>query len=487
MNSAEERYREDFLLWCRECVRITDKLTGQRVNFKPNAPQLRLAAELERQRKEGKPIRVILLKARQWGGSTIIQVYMAWMQLVRHTGWNSLVCAHVKDAAALIKGMYSGLLHDYPAVMKHGKEKEWSFQPYEKTSGISYIASRDCRIAIGSSQAPDALRSGNYFMAHLSEAAFWGDGDPRAASAIIRTVCGTVPSVEDSLVVIESTANGTGNYFHREWERAVNGESEYKPFFVPWHEIGIYSRQVTDSEWDSLLPSLTDYERTLAATGLERGKIAWYHDKRREYSHDSEMMAEFPGNAEEAFATSGESEFHKEEIPDAVSSSGASPALAVFTPATGGSKSVMTLFSRSAGKICVECEQEMSGKLSRALEHAAGLAGGIPLAIVDVSDAAGVSHGRWCWKAAESQGVPLHFKEDSPLVSTDTGSLSEMIDAFRESTEKGCFRETMKEASGDYSRFNRRNAWHYPRILNRLVAVSILSGYDRKLDPQDFL
>lgn len=82
----EREYTEDFERWCRECVSVTDKLTGAVVPFVLNAPQRRLAAVMEEQRRAGKPVRVILLKARQWGGSTLVQVYMAWMQLVRHTG-----------------------------------------------------------------------------------------------------------------------------------------------------------------------------------------------------------------------------------------------------------------------------------------------------------------------------------------------------------------------------------------------------------------
>lgn len=41
------RYYEDFELWCRECVTITDKLTGRPIPFTLNAPQRRVLAVLE--------------------------------------------------------------------------------------------------------------------------------------------------------------------------------------------------------------------------------------------------------------------------------------------------------------------------------------------------------------------------------------------------------------------------------------------------------
>ena len=118
MDNAVQRYMEDFPRWCEECVTVIDKLTGAPVPFRLNAPQRRVAAVMEGQRRQGRPIRLILLKARQWGGSTLVQVYMAWMQMVRHRGWNSLICGHVKDASANIRGMYSMLLREYPASLK---------------------------------------------------------------------------------------------------------------------------------------------------------------------------------------------------------------------------------------------------------------------------------------------------------------------------------------------------------------------------------
>ena len=54
---------------------------------------------------QGRPVRVILLKARQWGGSTLVQMYLAWMQLVRHQGWNSLICGHLHATSKGIKRM----------------------------------------------------------------------------------------------------------------------------------------------------------------------------------------------------------------------------------------------------------------------------------------------------------------------------------------------------------------------------------------------
>lgn len=65
------RFRYDFEYWAVTCVKIRDKATGRRIPFRLNAPQRRFAAMLEADRTAGRPLRFIMLKARQWGGSAL--------------------------------------------------------------------------------------------------------------------------------------------------------------------------------------------------------------------------------------------------------------------------------------------------------------------------------------------------------------------------------------------------------------------------------
>lgn len=66
------RIRYDFEFWCARCVTIKDKVSARSIHFMLNAPQRRVLATLEDMRTSGNPIRLIMLKARQWGGSTVI-------------------------------------------------------------------------------------------------------------------------------------------------------------------------------------------------------------------------------------------------------------------------------------------------------------------------------------------------------------------------------------------------------------------------------
>ena len=305
------RIKYDFEFWAVLFVRIKNKTGDSDIPFRLNRPQRRLLSELEDMRTKRLPIRLILLKARQWGGSTLVQMYMAWIQLVHRKNWNSVICAHLKDAAANIKGMYSKLLENYPAWLIDA-DKPLKFQPYEKMWNTSVIAETGCKVTIGSAETPESVRGSDAVMAHLSEVAFWPHTRLKSPESLIRSVCGSVALLPDSVVVMESTANGTGNYFHQECERAKRGESDKRFLFIPWFEIEMYSVPVED--YDALITSLTDYEKDLWDKGATLEAIAWYRMKRKEYRDHADMMAEYPSDDVEAFNHTGERVFDIRQV-----------------------------------------------------------------------------------------------------------------------------------------------------------------------------
>lgn len=308
------RFRHDFEYWAWRCVRIMDKVTMTEIPFVLNAPQRRLVKELERMRTAGEPLRLIMLKARQWGGSTLIQVYFAWIQIVHRRGWNSLICAHVKDTSATIRGIYSRLLARYPEEFWE-EECKPEFRPFERMSNTRFIPGRECRVTVSSSENQESTRGQDYALAHLSEVAFWKDTAQHNPVDLIRSVTSGIMRKPLSFVALESTANGVGNFFHREWMRACSdGGSDKLPFFVPWFEIGIYAEPVGDPEalWDSL----DTYERRLweAHEGVTLEGLRWYRMRRREYEDLRSMMTEFPSTPEEAFATTSRGVFSAEGV-----------------------------------------------------------------------------------------------------------------------------------------------------------------------------
>lgn len=305
------RCRHDFEYWCVECVRIKHKELGGRRPFVLNRPQRRVLTVLESDRLAGRPIRLILLKARQWGGSTLVQMYMAWIQCCHRRNWNSLICAHIKDAAAGIRGMYARMLADYPAQLWEGEEAP-CFRPFERSSNMREIAGRECVVTLASSEKPDSVRGGDYAMAHLSEMAFWADSPSKRPDDFVRSVCGGVALLPYSLVAVESTANGVGNYFHAEWLRSREGRSDKHAVFVPWYEIDLYRLEPPDPT--AFARSLDKAEMHLWRTGITLDRLYWRRRKMSEYPSAQQFCAEYPFDDNEAFTTTGAGVFDREDI-----------------------------------------------------------------------------------------------------------------------------------------------------------------------------
>ena len=295
------RMKHDFEFWCATCVTVKDKISYHNIKLTLNRPQRIILAQLEAMRVKGQPIRAILLKARQCGASTLIQVYMAWIQLLLRENWNSLICAHVKDVASTIKAMMTKILTYYPAEYLPDGVKKFALTPFEGSRNISKITGRENTITICSAENQEAARGSDIAMAHLSEVAFWRKSPQHDPNDLIRSVAGSMAFSDHSLLVMESTANGIGNFFHDEWLRAMAGESDKVAIFVPWYEYGIYEKPVKKVEefWNSL----DDYERTLWDNGRTLEQIAWYKAKRREYASHRAMKAEYPTTDIEAFTS----------------------------------------------------------------------------------------------------------------------------------------------------------------------------------------
>ena len=313
LEKDRHRIRYDFEYWCWRCVKITDKMSGLMIPFVLNRPQRKLLKVMEEQRLNDEPIRIILLKARQWGGSTLVQVYIAWLQLVVYKGKNSIIVGHKRNSSFAIKQMFRNIIGNYPKELLDDGEEKITLSNVRDSKDIQEIDGRDCSICLTSSYSPDSARGLNLSFAHLSEVAFWNSNRNIDPNDLIRTVTGTIPLSPATVIVMESTANGTNSFFFNEWSRAKEGASAFLPVFVAWHEIDIYSKPL-DEGFD--LDECDEYEQSLWDKGCTLEQIYWYHEKRKEFSEHNLMKAEFPSDDKEAFENSMEFVFsqHEQEL-----------------------------------------------------------------------------------------------------------------------------------------------------------------------------
>lgn len=321
---SDVRCRYDFEYFAVSHQTIRDKETGRRVRFVLNPPQRRLIAELERQRRTGRQIRVMVLKARQMGFSTAVQMYMNWIQMCVRENWNSVVCAHELSQAAKVRAMYEGCLKEMPPLMG----KTFSYAPYAGTQSTKQVPERGCTITVGTALNPDSVRGEDVKMVHFSEEAYYPTTEANNPGLLETSIIASIPTVSETMIVRESTANGVGGFFHDQWQRAKRGETAYVPFFAAWYELPIYEVPLDGTFYlydhpEPVRGTAEDFAETL--TEWERGlfenhplctleNLNWYRAKYNTLTDRSKMRQEFPSDDVEAFLSSGSPVFRVEDV-----------------------------------------------------------------------------------------------------------------------------------------------------------------------------
>lgn len=293
------RFKHDFEFCAFLKYKIQDKVSKKLIPFKMRLAQRLLFKEFEEMRLAGVPIRIILLKARQYGGSTFVQLYMFWIQTELMENWHSAVCGDDEGQARNIRGMYARCAKEYPRELG-----TISLIPYQGSPKNRFVRERGCIIGIGSMQKPDNLRSYDFSMLHLSECGLWKETQGKKPEDLAQALRSALPAIPMTLEVLESTAKGVGNFFHREWLDAKNKVSGYKAVFIPWFMIDLYVREIEDTE--AFYKDLSQYELFLWECGATLQGIAWYRKFKADNRYsDWRMQSEFPTTDIEAFQSTG--------------------------------------------------------------------------------------------------------------------------------------------------------------------------------------
>lgn len=308
VNQIRNKY--DFEFWAASTIKIKDKETGAIIPFILNRAQRHILQKLESKRLAGKPIRGVLLKARQMGGSTLIEFYGVWLQKIIYKNWNSVIVGDVDDQARNIRGMYTTAASEYPLEVG-----TMTLRPFEGSTNHKQIVESGSVIYIGSMQHPEAIRSSDLKIAHFSEVASWKTTRGKKPTDLLQSIKSAIPYKPGTMIIEESTAKGVGNYFHTSWLAAKKEKSEYMAIFTPWYYMNIYRIPFKDDkEREEFANNLSDYDKFLWEEGATLEGIKWYNTiLNTEFNGDTTMMqSEFPTTDTEAFQSTGHRVFsHK--------------------------------------------------------------------------------------------------------------------------------------------------------------------------------
>lgn len=354
--AVRERLQNDTPFWARNCATI---LTVEKrpVRLEARPWQLDFDAALERQRAAGIPMRAIILKARKLGFSTWVQA--KFMQRVTQRAFQyALTVAHRKDAGRVLFDMAKLIYDRLPvdrelAALLFGEGTSvpapFSVRPAwlggtetaRQSGGYMSLGDRTRLIEASiyevlTAGAKGGGRASTPWGVHGSEVAHWEDVE------YLTGLLNAVPMIPDTLVVLESTANGF-NHFYETWDLAERGAEDpetgvvWTPLFYGWQANPFNTRPfVSDQQRDRFERTIGDPDgggdkeevllvetfgvtleqlnwRRAILNGPEcRGRVEWFHQ-------------EHPATPEQAFIGSGNPVFAGILITKAIEEAKAQP------------------------------------------------------------------------------------------------------------------------------------------------------------------
>ena len=285
--------------YIQEYLKIKDK-NSNIIPFILNEPQQELYNKIKELKQQGKPVRILILKARQMGFSTLTEAIL-FKEVATNHNVNAGIITHESKATnnlfTMSKLFYDNLPEMIKPSIRNRNAQELIFNNEDNTGLNSKIT---CMTA-----GDGAGRSATYNFLHLSEFAFWSGDKKEAFISLMQTV----PKNPNSMVIVESTANGY-EYFKELWDKAVRNETDFVPIFIGWNKLKEYQMKYTGFE-------LTQEEKDLMETyGVTLDQLEWRRwCIRNNCGGDMAIFRqEYPINPEEAFISSGSCYFDKDKI-----------------------------------------------------------------------------------------------------------------------------------------------------------------------------
>ena len=265
--------------YCATCLKIKTK-QAQIIPLVANRAQLLLDQRLDEQLAETGRVRAITLKARQKGISTWVAGRFFHRAHLREEQ-SGLILAALKKQSEVLWNIYKRFADNLPAEIKLKQENTRHLQDLKLESGSS--------IRVETAEDENAARSMTLQMLHVSEMAFF-----QHPETVWTSVTSAIPA-DGTEIIIESTANGVGNFFHRFWEEAEEGRSSWAPIFLPWWIHDDYTVQATPDETDQIISAEDPWERHAQDDGISWEGRSWALIER--LSTDEDLEATFEDGA----------------------------------------------------------------------------------------------------------------------------------------------------------------------------------------------
>jgi hypothetical protein len=367
---------DDFEAFCFAYLRIKTK-TGDIVPLKLNKAQRKLAQTVFEQIKNGKPVRIIILKARQMGFSTTTEAIIYYLSSLQEAK-NAFIVAQDSSASENLYDMFRLYYDVVPDVIKpmrkRNNSRRLTFEnPAKKDVEYKKEPGLKSKITVQSAENKVLARSETIHYLHASELAFWPENRKKKHLTALLAALSKEPG---TVGIIESTANGIEIYKEM-WDSAVSGKSDYIALFFPWFEMPDYRMPVPDEF------KLTAEEKELKEKFiLDEEQLQWRrYTIRNDFDGDEKMFRqEYPSTPEEAFLVTGRTVFNQDKL-DAMSHhtlNGTRYSIAIPSPVEGEAYdwNKVQMFEDERGELEMFAEPDPEREYVIGADIAEGLEGG---------------------------------------------------------------------------------------------------------------
>ena len=292
---VRRRLKDDFPYYAEKALKIRTK-DAQIIPFRLNDAQWILQTAIDKCIAETGHVRIIILKGRQQGLSTMVGGRL-YHRVSQAKAKKAIVVTHKSDSTTALFNMTKRYHENVPDVLRpstsYSSRKELVFDQLDS----SYM--------VATAGGETIARGETLTHAHLSELAFWKETYARDN---LNGLLQSIPDVPDTEVYIESTANGVTGPFYEYWKGAVAGENGYTAVFIPWYLQTEYRTKVPKSF------ERTPEEEDLSwRYGLDDGQLYWRRLKVNQNGIDL-FKQEYPCEPDEAFLTTGRPVFDVEHL-----------------------------------------------------------------------------------------------------------------------------------------------------------------------------
>lgn len=325
---VQTRLANDYLYYAPRCHKINNK-AGQLVPFKLNESQIYVYGLLKKELERKGYIRAIMLKCRQWGGSTLVESWF-YHKISYRKGKRAVIMTEADMSRDNLFNMVKTFHENAPKAVRPmtraSNEKALIFDT-PKGSPVKGLRSR---YDVKTCESKGGLGITTHFI-HLSEYAFFKDASLNTVAGLLESVPSEYPAILGTQIIIESTANGVGGIFYNTWKESEQQEAEgkipeYLRIFIPWFFHSEYKRNPSEAELEEIKRTLSDDEEWLLKQELPSGAMVSYAQLKWRrwkistlvppvgFSKEEFFKQWYPATAEEAFIYSGKQVFPASEV-----------------------------------------------------------------------------------------------------------------------------------------------------------------------------